>query len=65
MRIAAEGQADPAAAEPEGKRQAPMPDTTAARPARDWLTILARYREPATPRSLWELAATVVPFVAL
>ncbi|MBL9046220.1 MAG: fatty acid desaturase, partial [Tabrizicola sp.] len=35
------------------------------RPARDWLSVLARYREPSTRRSLWELAATLVPFVAL
>ncbi len=42
-----------------------MPDTTTARSARDWLTTLARYREPSTRRSLWELAATLVPFLAL
>ena len=44
-----------------------MPEKTRTAPtaARDWLTILARYREPSTRRSLWELAATVVPFVAL
>ncbi|MBL9054028.1 MAG: fatty acid desaturase, partial [Tabrizicola sp.] len=35
------------------------------RPARDWIAVLARYREPSTRRSLWELAATLVPFVAL
>jgi acyl-lipid omega-6 desaturase (Delta-12 desaturase) len=42
-----------------------MPDSIVDRPARDWLTTLARYREPSTRRSLWELAATVVPFFAL
>lgn len=42
-----------------------MPDTTTARTARDWLTTLARYREPSTRRSLWELAATLVPFLGL
>jgi len=40
-----------------------MPHTI--RSAREWLTILARYREPSTRRSLLELAATVVPFLAL
>ncbi|MBL9062776.1 fatty acid desaturase [Tabrizicola sp.] len=35
------------------------------RSAREWLTILARYREPSTKRSLLELAATLVPFCAL
>jgi omega-6 fatty acid desaturase (delta-12 desaturase) len=47
-----------------------MPDTTPsprpeAKAARDWLATLARYREPSTRRSLWELAATLVPFLAL
>jgi len=42
-----------------------MPDTLADRPARDWLTTLARYRDPSTRRSLWELAATLLPFLAL
>lgn len=35
------------------------------RNARAWLSTLARYREPMTARSLFELAATLVPFVAL
>ena len=39
--------------------------SAAPRTAREWLTILARYREPSTRRSLFELAATLVPFVAL
>ncbi|CAN1522478.1 DesA Fatty acid desaturase [Paracoccaceae bacterium] len=44
-----------------------MPDLsdTARRSARDWLTILARYREPSTRRSLLELAVTLVPFFVL
>ena len=43
-----------------------MPDTAQApRSAREWLTVLARYREPSTRRSLLELAATLVPFFAL
>ncbi len=39
--------------------------TLPPRTARSWLTTLARYRDPATHRSLLELAATLVPFVAL
>jgi len=35
------------------------------RNARAWLSTLARYREPMSARSLFELAATLVPFVAL
>lgn len=35
------------------------------RSARDWLSTLARYREPSTRRSLFELAATLTPFLAL
>jgi len=43
-----------------------MPEiSTPTRSAREWLSILARYREPSTRRSLLELAATLVPFVAL
>lgn len=43
-----------------------MPETQSSpRSAREWLSVLARYREPSTRRSLLELAATLVPFVAL
>ena len=43
-----------------------MPDyTEATRTAREWLSILARYREPSTRRSLFELAVTLTPFVVL
>ena len=45
-----------------------MNDTTEAkqpRDARDWVQILAKYREPSTRRSIWELVATLVPFAAL
>ncbi|MCC5969019.1 MAG: fatty acid desaturase [Pararhodobacter sp.] len=42
-----------------------LSDTSAPRSAREWLSILARYREPSIRRSLFELAATLVPFVAL
>ncbi len=33
--------------------------------ARDWVRVLAKYREPNTKRSLWELAVTAVPLVIL
>ena len=33
--------------------------------ARDWLEVLARYREPSVPRSLLELAVTAAPLAAL
>ncbi len=43
-----------------------MPDlSTSPRTAREWLSTLARYREPSTRRSLLELAATLTPFLAL
>jgi omega-6 fatty acid desaturase (delta-12 desaturase) len=42
-----------------------LDNTTSPRTARTWLSTLARYREPATHRSLFELAATLVPFFAL
>lgn len=43
-----------------------MPDQPQTpRSAREWLRILARYREPSTWRSLFELAATLVPFLGL
>ncbi|GGH54621.1 fatty acid desaturase [Frigidibacter albus] len=35
------------------------------RTAREWLSILARYREPSTRRSLFELAVTLIPLFAL
>jgi acyl-lipid omega-6 desaturase (Delta-12 desaturase) len=41
------------------------PSSQAPRSAREWLSVLARYREPSTRRSLFELAATLIPFVAL
>lgn len=40
-------------------------DTAATRSAREWLSVLARYRDPSTRRSLFELAVTLVPFLAL
>ena len=43
----------------------PQTPRTAPQQARDWLGILARYREPSTRRSLLELAVTLVPFFAL
>ncbi|MEO0619408.1 MAG: fatty acid desaturase, partial [Pseudomonadota bacterium] len=38
---------------------------TTATPARDWVKILAKYREPSLRRSLIEIVVTVVPLVAL
>lgn len=35
------------------------------RPAKDWVHILARYREPSTRRSILELVVTLVPFALL
>ena len=37
----------------------------AARPARDWIRILAEYREPDPLRSSFELAVTLGPFLIL
>jgi len=39
--------------------------TQSPRTARQWLSILARYREPSTRRSLFELAVTLIPLFAL
>lgn len=33
--------------------------------ARDWVAVLARYREPSRWRSAWEIAVTAVPFIGL
>ena len=45
-------------------------DQTAAaaapkRSARDWVQVLAQYRDPSSRRSVLELVATLVPFVLL
>ncbi|SCY52416.1 fatty acid desaturase [Paracoccus tibetensis] len=42
-------------------------DTSAAqvRSAKDWVRILAKYREPSTRRSIFELLVTLVPFALL
>ncbi len=42
------------------QEQGPQP-----RAARDWVRILARYREPRQGQSIFELAVTIVPFVLL
>ncbi|CAN0479914.1 unnamed protein product, partial [Scytosiphon promiscuus] len=34
-------------------------------PARDWVKVLAGYREPSMVRSLFELAVTMVPILIL
>jgi len=33
-------------------------------PARDWMRVLAKYREPIHWRSIWEIGVTAVPFFA-
>ena len=43
----------------------PQPDQPVERSAREWVKVLAQYREPNEARSVLELLVTVVPFVAL
>ncbi|MGA1614224.1 MAG: fatty acid desaturase, partial [Lutimaribacter sp.] len=33
--------------------------------ARQWLAVLARYRDPSLGRSVFELAATLLPFLMI
>lgn len=40
-------------------------DVPPTRDPRDWVKILSRYREPSAPRSWFELAVTLGPFVLL
>ena len=42
-----------------------LSDNPPTRSAREWLSVLARYRDPSTSRSLFELAVTILPFLAL
>lgn len=42
-----------------------LSDNTTARHAKEWVQILAKYREPSTRRSVLELVVTLGPFVAL
>jgi len=42
-----------------------VPDSDAPAPARDWIRILAKYREPVLWRSSYEIAVTAIPFVLL
>lgn len=39
--------------------------TALVRSAKDWVLVLAKYREPSTRRSVLELVATLVPFLML
>ncbi len=41
------------------------PTDDAPKAARDWVKVLSAYRDPSTRRSSFEVAVTVVPFVAL
>lgn len=43
----------------------PQSSTSSHPPARDWVKILAGYREPSLVRSLFELAVTMVPILIL
>lgn len=43
----------------------PASVTPALSSAQDWVQILAKYREPSTERSVFELSVTLVPFLAL
>lgn len=45
--------------------QEPAVPTAAPRDARAWLQVLARYRQPSDARSIFEIAVTVLPLVAL
>ncbi|MES2665202.1 MAG: fatty acid desaturase [Pseudomonadota bacterium] len=42
-----------------------IPDQGQGRSAREWVQVLAKYREPSTRRSIMELVVTLVPFVFL
>lgn len=42
-----------------------LSDTTRPRQAKEWVQILAKYREPSTRRSILELVVTLVPFLML
>jgi omega-6 fatty acid desaturase (delta-12 desaturase) len=50
---------------PSIKDQAPQQPTSDNDKPGEWLRILAKYRQPRFGRSIFELAITVVPFVAL
>ncbi|TJZ91979.1 fatty acid desaturase [Paracoccus gahaiensis] len=41
------------------------PSPSAPRQAKEWVQILAKYREPSTRRSVFELVVTILPFLAL
>jgi len=40
-------------------------DNVNPEPARNWVRILAKYREPNSARSIFELAVSILPFIAL
>ncbi|MDU8909717.1 fatty acid desaturase [Aestuariicoccus sp. MJ-SS9] len=43
----------------------PTPAERTVETARDWVRILADYRQPDTKRSIWELTVTLLPFLSL
>ena len=59
--VAREGRSDPEL----GERAQMIEQKTGQRSARDWVQVLARYRDPSTLRSVIELLVTLVPFALL
>lgn len=43
----------------------PRPGSEPRRDAREWVAVLAQYREPSLSRSAWEIAVTAGPFAGL
>ncbi len=43
----------------------PVEESASDTPARDWIRVLAKYREPVLWRSFYEIAVTAIPFVLL
>ena len=46
-------------------KSAPSDGQSGARAPIEWVRVLSRYRDPDLKRSLFELAVTFIPFVAL
>lgn len=42
-----------------------LSENTSSRTAKEWVQVLAKYREPSTGRSVMELLITLIPFVGL
>jgi acyl-lipid omega-6 desaturase (Delta-12 desaturase) len=52
-------------AKQRGTQLTPDPSSDATRSARDWVQVLAKYRDPSTIRSIWELGITLFSYLAL